>query len=351
MKKILLAISAIAVLAACTKSEVEFTQADEIGFIPVARMNTKAAVINNEYPTGLDIFVFAQTDETSVTTANYLNNARFGFSQAATNSAGTSTENGTTVNLWAGDPNPYYWPNEKKLFFAGVSESGNINATGGVTPTYANGSITVDGYVATPGTVALGDNDLMWFPKTSESYGKGTKYVPVTMKHACSWITIKLVGDSVTGGNYTVTDIKISGLTTKGNVTLGTDASWTLSTEAGYTAQEFDVFTPETGTIGKALPKETATEDGFETIKNNTIVLPNQVPGTLSITYQFTTQAGNTLTETVTGSLKYDNDKQWVAGTHYTYTVTIGAEQILIDPTVTVWTPSPSEGGHTVTVQ
>ena len=347
MKKLFIALTAVAAIAACTKSEVEYTQTDEIGFVPVTRMNTKAAVTTNEYPTALDMFVFAQTDETSVTTANYLDNARFGYNASATNNTNNQVE-GSTRNLWAGDPNPYYWPNEKTLFFAGVSESGNINDENGAVPTYSNGVITVNDYVADPGTTALGDNDLMWFPKTTQSYGKGTKYVPVTMKHACSWITIKLVGDDVTANNYTVTDIKITGLTTKGSVTLGTDASWTLSTDTEDINKEFDVFTPASGSTGKQLPATTATEEGFETITNNTIVLPNQVPGTLSITYQFQTQANATLTETVTGSLKFNNETPWAAGTHYTYTVTIGAEQILIAPDVAVWTES---GEHEVTVK
>ena len=183
----------------------------------------------------------------------------------------------------------------------------------------------------------------MWFPTTDESYGKGTVSVPVVMKHACSWITVKMAGDS----KYTITDIHIEGLTTKGNVDLNTAADWTLSTDAADQNKTFTVYSNATG---KAL-STTATAEGFENIVNNTVVLPEQVPGTLSITYHFVSQAGEVIEETVTGSLKFNDDKAWVAGTHYIYTVTITASQILIAPTVETWTPSPEEGGHGVTVQ
>ena len=236
-------------------------------------------------------------------------------------------------------------PNVKRLYFAGVSKSGNVN--NGAVPTYNSGTITINGYQPGVGTANLGDNDLMWFPTTDESYGKGTVSVPVVMKHACSWITIQMAGDEWTAGRYTITDIHIEGLTTKGNVDLDTAADWTLSTDA---ADQNKTFTVYSNTTGNALPT-TATAEGFENTVNNTVVLPEQVPGTLSITYNFESQAGEEIEETVTGSLKFNGEAAWVAGTHYIYTVTITANQILIAPTVETWTPSPAEGGHGVTVQ
>ena len=352
MKKIIISMMAVAALAACTKSEVAFEQPDAIGFQVVTGKMTKAAVTDNVYPEALNMYVFAMTEVESEikedgvtkivkqpnTTADYLKNAEF---------AKVLVSNGQ--NLWGGwldgTAYPYYWPNVKKLYFAGVSKSGNVN--NGAVPTYNSGTITINGYQPGVGTTDLGDNDLMWFPTTGESYGKGTVSVPVVMKHACSWITVKMAGDEWTAGRYTITDIHIEGLTTKGNVDLNTAADWTLSTDAADQNKTFTVYSNPTG---KAL-STTATAEGFENIVNNTVVLPEQVPGTLSITYHFVSQAGEKIEETVTGSLKFDDDEAWVAGTHYIYTVTITASQILIAPTVETWTPSPAEGGHGVTVQ
>ena len=342
MKKIIISMMAVAALAACSKSEVAFEQPDAIGFQVVTGKMTKAAVADNVYPEDLNMYVFAMTETdggAANTTADYLKNAEF---------AKVLVSNGQ--NLWGGwldgTAYPYYWPNVKKLYFAGVSKSGNVN--NGAVPTYNSGTITINGYHPGVGTTDLGDNDLMWFPTTGESYGKGTVSVPVVMKHACSWITVKMAGDEWTAGRYTITDIHIEGLTTKGNVELkATAADWTLSADAADQNKTFTVYSNATG---KAL-STTATAEGFENIVNNTVVLPEQVPGTLSITYHFESQAGEKIEETVTGSLKFNGEAAWVAGTHYIYTVTITASQILIAPTVETWTPSPAEGGHGVTVQ
>ena len=345
MKKIFFSLFAVAAVAACTKSEVAFEQPDAIGFQVVTGKMTKAAVSDNVYPETLNMYVFAMTEVDTTpqgqaektyapnTKADYLKNAEFAK---------------VLQNLWGGWLNgayPYYWPNVKKLYFAGVSKSGNVNND--AEPTYSDGTITINGYQSGNGTAAKGDNDLMWFPTTDESYAKGTPSVPVVMKHACSWITVKMAGNEWTAGRYTITDIHIEGLTTKGDVALNDVADWTLSTNAADQNKTFTVYSNATG---KAL-STTATEVGFENIVNNTVVLPEQVPGTLSITYEFESQAGETIEETVTGSLKFNGEAAWVAGTHYIYTVTITASQILIAPTVQTWTPSPTEGGHGVTVQ
>ncbi len=334
MKKIIVSVFAAAALAACTKYEVQYDQPESIGFQIVSGKMTKAAVDDTDYPTGLNIYVFAQTSDNAAGTADYLDNAEFKYESSATQDG---------KNLWAGADGPYYWPNVKTLYFAGVSKSGNVGIS--VVPAYQGGKIVIDGYEAASGTSVEAYNDLLWFPKTAESYGKGTPYVPVVMKHACSWITIKLWGDDYTAGKYNVTDIHIEGLTTKGRAELGSTAEWILSTEAADTDKVFTVFTGN-----EELP-DRATEQGFETVADNTIVLPNQVPGTLYITYQYESQAGETIEETVSGSLKYNGDDAWQPGYHYTYTVQITASQILIAPEVADWTPSPATGGHEVAVQ
>ena len=340
MKKIIISMMAVAALAACSKSEVAFEQLDAIGFQVVTGKMTKAAVADNVYPEDLNMYVFAMTETdggAANTTADYLKNAEF---------AKVLVSNGQ--NLWGGWLNnaayPYYWPNVKKLYFAGVSKSGNVN--NGAVPTYNNGTITINGYQPGVGAAVLGDNDLMWFPTTDESYGKGTVSVPVVMKHACSWITVQMAGDEWTAGRYTITDIHIEGLTTKGNVDLNTAADWTLSTDAADLNKTFSVYSNATG---KAL-STTATAEGFENTVNNTVVLPEQVPGTLSITYHFESQAGEKIEETVTGSLKFDGEATWVAGTHYIYTVTITASQILIAPEVDGW-DTPTDGDFDVEVK
>ena len=320
MKKIFFSLFAVAAIAACTKSEMTYEQPDAIGFQVVTGKMTKASVTNNVYPENLNMYVFAMTEvesqqtgangETTTVfspkaTADYLNNAEF---------KKVLETNGQ--KLWGGWKDnaayPYYWPNVKKLYFAGVSKSGNVN--NGAVPAYNNGTITINGYQPGVGTDVPGDNDLMWFPTTPRSYGKGdVDAVTAVMKHACSWITIKMEGDP----KYQITDIHIEGLTTKGDVALSADADWTLSTVDADKNQTFSVYANTTGTALSSTPT------AIETVPNNTVVLPEQVPGTLSISYYFMSPAEQRIDETVTGSLKFANETPWAAGVHYTYTVTI----------------------------
>ena len=55
MKRIVLAITAVAALAACTKSEVAYEAPAEIGFKAVAGNITKTAVDGDVYPTNLNM--------------------------------------------------------------------------------------------------------------------------------------------------------------------------------------------------------------------------------------------------------------------------------------------------------
>ena len=113
MKKIFLSIVAVAAIAACTKSEVVYDTPEEIGFVPVAKLNTKAAVAGTDYPDALNMYIFANAGLGSTYDEVYFKNAEF---EHKTSDA-TNVFSGTT---------PYYWPNVKKLIFSGYSKSGRI---------------------------------------------------------------------------------------------------------------------------------------------------------------------------------------------------------------------------------
>lgn len=334
MKKIIISMMAVAALASCTKSEVQYEPAGEIGFAPFTEGATKAAIDDVNYPTGLNMYVFAATTDNTEGTANFINKGEFTFKQAADGK-----------NLWGGTPSSYYWPNVKKLYFAGVSKSGNV-ASATTAMNFNTNKLSITGYEPGAGSANKGSNDLMWFSKTAE-YGKGTPYVHVDMSHACSWITVKVYGDAVTAGTtpWKVTNITINGLTTKGDVVLGAtttddngspNAAWTLSNVDTDKNKTFVVFN------GSTSLKTTAT--ALETTANNTIVIP-QTATNMDITYQYTSPAGATISETANVSLALDKSatpptgaNDWEAGYHYTYTVKITASEILIQPDAKTWT-------------
>ena len=335
MKKIFISLLAVAALAACTKSEVQYEPADEISFAPVTRLNTKAAVNDTDYPDELNMYVFANAGvaDAAITTFNepYFANAEFAHGSHDPNVFGGVT--------------PYYWPNVKELIFSGYSKSGNA-ASLNPRPTYelTNGvwEIKMKGYAPGTGSKTLGDNDLMWFPTTAQSYGKADmmgddKEVEVEMRHACSWVTIKIKGDATTGAANTtwkILDLTIADLAQSGDVVLGAQANWTPSA----TTSTFDVYP---SADGKALTTDYV--DYTQLSYKDLIVIP-QATKTLKVKYSYVSQAGGAadgkdivIEEEKDIPLTYTGGTDWQPGVHYTYNITIGTLEILIEPTVKNW--------------
>lgn len=346
MKKILFSLLAAAAITACTKSGIEYDQPDEIGFVPVAKLNTKAAVNSTDYPDGLNMYVFAKagldgnnsnTVEASECTEDYFNNAEFSHKTG---------DKGDASNVFSG-VTPYYWPNVKKLIFSGYSKSGNV-ADLTKKPTYDGNKITIEGYMPGAGTDVEGDNDLMWFP-TVGPYAKpgniGTdndKDVNVVMQHACAWITINIKGDKVTGAEDTswkIEDLTFATLSQSGNVTLDTKAIWTPGE-----ATPFDAYTK----IGPTPLTEDYVD--FTILTYTDLIIIPQPTKTLTVKYSFVSQKGGSaaedkdivITEVKDIPLTYTSDDGWKPGVHYTYNITIGTEEILVEPTVTGWDTTTS---------
>lgn len=353
MKKIFFSLVALAALAACSKSEIEYTDNMELSLAPVTRLNTKAAVDGTDYPDALNMFVFANAgldgndDNSTVDVAEctepYFANAEFTHTGR--------TDITLNTNVFAG-VTPYYWPNVKKLIFSGYSDSGNVRS---LTPTYVydgtTWEIVMEGYAPGAGTAVSGNNDLMWFPTTTSSYGKPTtagESVQVTMQHACAWVTIKIKGDETTGKDGTswkIKNLSFTDLSQSGNVTLGTAADWTSIA----TGAEFDVFDrPNTDVADDADdPKPLTTEYvDYTQIDFKDLVIVPQATKTLYVTYEYVSQAGLApITETKPLELTYNGGTGWEAGKHYTYNITLGTAEILILPVLTDWVDVPDADG------
>ena len=340
MKKIFFSIVAIAAIAACSKSEVQYDQEVAISFAPVAQNVTKSVAgvgangtYDSTFPTTQNLYIFANSQDQAADgtlsetwSTSYLVNAEFEYDRLSN-------------NVYEGIE-AYYWPNVKSLIFAGYSNACNVaDIAEDSEVDFGANTITItgytqnnaDGYTKEGGVITLkpGANDLMWFPWDNLSYTKRSSAVPVTMKHACSWITIKVVGDDVTGSNWKLHELKINGLYHTGTATCGaTEATWAVS---GAASPE-TVFENEEGvTIAKGPAV------AMENVANNMVVIP-QVPTTLDVTYSFVAQSGERITEIKKDmTLKYNGDDKWISGKHYTYTIKITATEILIAPTVEEW--------------
>lgn len=371
MKKIIYLLTA-ATLISCTKNEVAYEQTNEIGFTAVAGNITKAVVDGDEYPTDLNMYVFAWTADYGDAAPNYINKGEFKYKEA---------KNGT--NVWGG-VTPYYWPNTKNLHFAGCSKSGNWNviddpnteSVEGPTFTYncLTEALTIENYA--PGRLTgEGDNDLMWFGSTkytkNDGYDKNTPSVPVNMYHTCSWITFIVKGETATQ-NYKVTEMKMINIDQTATVTCDPSPEnsdptikWTGNTDKENNENnptDYAITLPSGGiTIGTTgVNVETgAAYPATGNTTGNIVVIP-QVPGKLCLTYTYQSTAGVTITEKIEGNKALDlalaadadagddvDATPWEPGKHYIYTITIKANEILIAPTPVDWT----DGNFNVTVE
>jgi hypothetical protein len=337
---------------------VAYEPTDEIGFMAVAGNMTKTAVEGTAYPTSLNMFIYAETADKEL----YIENGEFKHKGAYQTVTG-DTQHDKNPNVWAGwdgsDWDPYYWPNTKKLHFAGYTKSGNVTHAA-VDYDFTTETLTIEGYKPGNGV----DNDLMFFPLTAY-YGKGDKYVPVNMYHTCAWITFLVKGDGVTGitgSTYSVNSLTITDIYETGDLTCTEDnVQWDYTANSYPKTATSTVLTNDSNVslAGTYTDEDTVAPVSAETNVGNTVLLP-QVPGKLNLKYSYTSPAGVSVGEEVVLDLGLDakveddntgdnvNKTPWEAGKHYIYTITIKANEILIAPSVAVdWT----DGNFNVTVE
>lgn len=193
------------------------------------------------------------------------------------------------------------------------------------------------------------------------------------MYHTCSWITFMVQGDATTGSSnstYTIKSLKMNGVdktadvictgnTALSSTSLPTYVVWSNNTD------QTDAATPDNVTYAVSVPTDgvslastyntTATPKNIETeatttTGGNIVVIP-QKPGTIDLTWTYTSSTNATISDSATGlSLKLTTSEDdpanvWQPGKHYVYTITIKANEILIAPTPVVWTdytPNPN---------
>ena len=334
MKKIIISMMAVAALAACSKSEVQYEAAGEISFAPVASNVTKSVAgydgdtFDGVFPTDVNLYVFANASNDAGTawTDPYFENAKFVYNES-------KDVNTAVKGAYAGDPTRY-WPNVKTLKFAGYSDACGVAKDAEMD--FEANELTIPAYTQDNANYTEeGANDLMWFPCDNTPYSQQATEIAANMKHTCSWITIKVAGDDVTAENWTLNSLVVTDLVHSGNVVCNAaTATWTLDSD---TADE-DYYNDGT-TFTQEYVK-------YEMNANNFIVLP-QEPTTLEVNYTYvsdnrgTTDTADdiTLTETKSVSLDYvAAGTAWQPGVHYIYNVKITATEILIDPVVVDWT-------------
>ena len=334
MKKIFFSIVAIAALAACTKSEVQYEPAGEIGFAPFTGNITKASGISGPLANTqeLGIYAFWDNDGTAGTVSDftaynddYLVNALF-KQQTVT------TTTGTSVTAWGGADEAYPWPVNGALVFAGYTTPGDAVLTTDTAVEYALATdvMTFKNYAN------ANEFDLCWFGRTASSYNyRATgEAVPVELSHALTWITVKVYGEGTPVGNWDITSITLANVVASGTATCDGEtkkATWTpATTEATKTIYS------GTHTISDAVVELT-----------NNVIIPS-IPVQLTVNYTFDVQEQPKAdSKTVSLKLNEGNTQAWESGVHYTYTLQFKGNEILVAPSYGEWATSD----QTVTVE
>lgn len=360
MKKIFMTMCAAAALMACTKTEVQYENSAEIGFVPAVKNVTKAAMTGTlntndnlgiwAYWNGVEGKVEDDADYAAYTDA-FLSNALF------------VSRNNTS---WGGQTS-YPWPTNGALVFAGYNKKSDASFTASYSG-LTDDTMTFTNY--TQSTDLANTFDLCWFGKTAASYNNRAdgSAVAVTMSHALTWITINVKGDATTGGTnpWKITKATLLNVNTKG--TTGTcvfdsadnnkaKATWTSTTPSNIVVNETAATKDANNVItggGKELSQEAV---AYESTTNGLVVIP-QTPVSLEIEYIYPVsdvykEGKTTVNLNLDGTKKEDGTTQntkitsWLSGTHYTYTIVFKANEILVAPSYGTWV----ESDQSVTVE
>lgn len=338
MKKILYTLLLGTAVMACSKESVEYEAPDtEISLVPVTRVAQTKADVTDGAVSGaampdnytLTVSAYYDNDYTAGGTVNYS-----GFTTYFEKATFTKESGATT---WAGNPIHYYWPKNGALVFAAYAAP-----SASVSMTYTNSDadkFAVDSY-----TQPLIDKteDILYSMHTEPKPVATSSTTPVDMKfsHALTWVTFLF--NSTEAEAFKVTSVKIN------NAALTASAELT-SAGAVWTPATYGSFEYYSATEGTVLPINT--NDATVEIANSAshgLLIPVALQGTnnveLEVAYKFK-KASNSADYDVDQVYKADLynivencPPSWTAGTHYTYTLTFGRNEIKVAPTVNNWT-------------
>ena len=347
---------------------------NEITFAaPVVGKLTRASEVGNNYPTdpAYNFAVWAHYYEGDFTTAAngtlYMDEVVMGFD-------GTST--------WAPVSAKYYWPKNGTLTFVGYSPA-SVNAKA----SYTDGKITFTDYVVA--TDKSNQVDLMFSERTynqkkytanasdkttDDKVGTGSTSPDPTnpkdpytgahlvFKHALSSILFNVKTDKdyiAEGTQITLTGLTLNKVATQGTFVQniaggqvstvapttknGEGDDWTVvdASKKSYAIDNANMlltttpYWPAVSEYNAAAPANFV--NGLR--KTDLMLIPQSLANvTLTVNYTIQSETGAVIPQTSTINLSSLTGDDWDWGYRYIYTITIGLEEITIEPYVTPWT-------------
>lgn len=335
MKRIiLLAASAMAILAGCTRTEIR-SIADEPQQITFRTIETKAT---EDFLDTKKFYSYAWFLPSGNTWA-----ANYADAQAYI--PGALIAYNATATAWKAEGATYYWPKQGSLtFFAWTDYTNAPEQT--LAGCAKDKGITFTAYSAFDHK----NKDLLVADIAKDMDGKNNLTahqgwqpgVPTVFHHVLSNLafTIKTDGDYSAGATYILKSIKLKNISTKGDYAQGSPAAtpaenvWTVHDNVN----DMPVFTSATGQSVSSIAAP-LTPSGVD----YSIVLPQKFTDAtpvIEIVYTITTNyTGTPVVETVkeTKPLEDIYTDGWVSGKKYTLNIKLSLNEILWDPLVEAW--------------
>ena len=281
-KSIICAAAAIVALSSCSKTQFVYTNSpEEIGFKAVNGAMTKVVQTTGAFSQDMGVIAY-QGGKTDV----YFTNADF-------NNVSTT---------WECDEEKY-WPIDSSLDFFVYSPYQATN----VTPDPSAKTLTV---------VVPNNGTNQWDYLYSNAYitgkDKNSGNIPVDFDHALAYVTVNFSGEDV----ITLSDAKLNGTYQSGTYTVTYGTPTTVAWSAQGNATDLNLS-------AGALTADYST---------SWMVVPESTGNTITFDYTIAGMTGDAISKEITLS------ESWKAGTHYTYNVTIGANEIEFEVhSVTGW--------------
>lgn len=357
MKKIFFALAAVAALASCSKVDATYEQDVEINFNPVAANRTKAMLSGTTFPDEqFNVWGYYKQIAQGKTIAEWMASSRDQqdyieekpFEQKST-------------GLWGG-VSPYFWPKVGSLMFVGYYPTNPPAAEIEYTFDSSVSKMTVTDYVAgdynTTGYVNIVPTsshveDFMYFNMTPTSYNSNThstegvvgNNVDVVFRHALSWINVVLVKDATTPNTATITvhSVKFTSVLPQGDAVVDNTPGATTD-EIVWTAEgtelNVEVCPNDDSSTTDVAENDVVLTTTANLLDKQPVIIPQTMEGNLIVKYTIASTDGSKFTETKAVALSgLAGSGVWQPGKKYTYTITIGTSEILIDPTVADWAP------------
>lgn len=321
MKKIfLLAASAMMILAGCNKVENVYEgEAQEIAFFSVNKVATKTAggistaIFPTDFPMQVSSYLVA--GDGVATASLYFDETKF--------------SNVSNTNTWTGGK---YWPVSGATlnFFAVAPELNGVATT-----------FNADQSTTTVTSNQSNQYDIMYaVGQGSKTAGTTPGNVTMAFKHALSWINFEFLTTTGNGmPTITINSVTLNGVKYNGTLTV-TNNNYNTTTMPVATAQWTTpgddvsaIVVPETNNPNIPLELNgTATVFG-----DGLLILPGTGNANSNFVINYTMQVGGDAAQNFTYTYSLEG-QTWAMNSKYTYKITISPQQIVVAPTVDIWT-------------